>query len=424
MVVLFMPNFILKYTTIYSINAEGYVAFDAWQRSNPWLYYSFSLLELPCVLYGIFSKKKKDDIYLIPLVVFIVFWNIARLLLSSPSIFSFGQIGDYSVLLSLLSGYGCYLLLKNVLGLHLEDALDLIIILNFITQILFVITGRVNEYGGRYPALGSTVGDLGTICFLYIIYYCFARTKKKHNLIPIFCCFTTLILSGSRANILFTIIFLVIFLFKLPREFRINKNKGKAFFGAFALLFFAGIAFLMVSSYSNENVFDRVLTRSLDFISSIFGQNRSEYFETDASFTQRLLSINVGFKIIGSNPFGISASPIELQMQTISNGYYTFPHSAVLSYYLLWSFGCIAVIYWLLRYIVLGIKKRNTHWIVLFCFLISNVVYGAPITNSKLYFWLITLFALCKKEIIEAKETNPSNLNSNRRIALNTPFQI
>ena len=158
-----------------------------------------------------------------------------------------------------------------------------------------------------------------------------------------------------------------------------------------------------MSSGSSESVFDKVLTRSLEFVSSIFDNNRSEYFESDASFTQRLLSITVGFKILANNPLGISTSPIELQMQTINYGYYTFPHSTVLSYYLLLSFGCIAIICWFVRYIVLGIKKGNTHWIVLFCFLASALVYGSPITSSKLYFWLITLFSLCKNRINETK---------------------
>lgn len=397
-VVLFMPNFILNYTTIYSINAEGYVQFDPWQRSNPWLYYSFSFIEIPAVLYGLFGKKNKEAINIIPLFVFLLLYNFIRFFASKSNVFLFGQFGDYSIFLSLLSGYGCYLLLINKAKLNLEDVFDIIILLNFVTQILFVITGRANEYGGRYPALGSTVGDLGMICFLYLLYYCFARTKQTNNYIPLICCIITLVLSGSRTNLLLSILFIAIFAFKLPKNLRRNKPKRKALVFCFALSI-AAFFLLIIAGNTGNSIFSRVLNRITEFISSLFSKEGVDYFENDASFTQRIESVVAGLRIFAKNPFGLSTSAIDLQMETLNNGYYTFPHSTLLTYYLLWGLGCFGIVVWLLRYILLGIKTKQDSWIVLFCFFVSIVIYGGPIINSKMYFWLICIFAFCKKEI-------------------------
>jgi hypothetical protein len=406
-----MPNFILNYTTIYSINAEGYVQFDPWQRANPWLYYSFSFLEIPAVLYGLFGKKNKEVINVLPLFIFLILYNFVRFFLFQTNIFIFGKFGDYSLLLSLLSGYGCYLLLINKVKLKFDDLFDIIIVLNFITQILFVITGRVDEYGGRYSALGSTVGDLGMICFLYLLYYCFARSKKTNNFIPLLCCIITLILSGSRTNLLLSIIFILIFSFKLPKSLKKNQTKRRALAFCFALSIFAVLLFLILGNTGNS-LFSKVLNRITEFISSFFSKERVDYFENDSSFTQRIESVLAGFSILSNNPLGLSTSTIDLQVETLQNGYYTFPHSTLLTYYLLWSFGCIGVIVWLLRYICLGIKAKEDAWIILFCFFVSIFIYGSPIINSKMYFWLICMFAFCKKEIRQnlfgvAKEKKP-----------------
>ena len=400
-VVLFMPNFILNYTTIYSINAEGYVKFDAWQRANPWLYYSFSFVEIPAIVYAIFKKKNKSFVNVLPLIIYLIIWNIFRFFVGFTSVFSYGKYGDYSIILSLLSGFGCFLLVTNApLNLSTEDALDLIIVLNFITQLLFVLTGRQNDYGGRYPALGSTVGDVGTMCFLYLIYYFFARKKKNNSFIPFFCCLLSLVLSGSRANVMFALGFTIVFLFKLRQGLALSASKKHVLLITF-IVFIMFIPLLFLSNIKNSDMLGGIFNRIEDMFKSIFSSERSEYFENDASFSQRIDSIAVGFNILKNNLFGISCSAIELQVQTINYGYYTFPHSMFLSYYLLFGVGCLFIFAWMIYYLVEGIKYKNLCWIVILCFILTTFIYGGPGANSKMYFWYICIFSYCKNLIID-----------------------
>lgn len=395
-VTLFMPNFIMNYTTIYSINAEKHIAIDAYVRGNPWLYYSFSFLEIFALLYGIIHKPQKGNIDIRPMVGLIIIFNIVRMIFGLSSIFYFG---DYSLILSLLVGFGCYqMVINRPINMDLESVLDFIIIVNAFTQVLFIITGRMNEYGGRYPALGSNVGEVGTICFTYLIYYIFAREKNNNSIIPFLCCIFSFVVSGSRSNILFAALFIVVFFFQYRKGMALSSSKRKAM----KVLLIGLIIIVPVLVYMDIGTNDAigtVVNRISGFFVGILGQNRGSYLQSDQSFVQRLASFAAGWNIIKENPLGISASTIDLQMCTQANGYYTFPHSSLISYYLLWGLVGLAVYAWIIKTMIVGIKRKKSAWVILACLSIVFVIYGGPIINSKTYFWYIVLFAFCKKVI-------------------------
>ena len=404
LLVLYMPNAIRDISTVYSINATGYVAMDAWNRSNPWLAYSFSIIEIFSILVAILyiGRKKLIDIW--PIVVLVFIKEIFRALFGATNIFQYGSIGDYSLILPLIVGYGCFLIITGPsVSIEVEDVLDLIIILNFVTQILFAITGRQMEYGGRYAALGSTSGVVGEMCFHYIIYYLFARNSTKRAMISVVACLLSLVLSGSRTNLGFTILFIVLFAFKIRGGLELNKTKRKIFL---IILLISIIAIPLMMSFSSLTVFGRVFDRMETFIASIFGQDRSSYLSSDGTFIARINSINTGLKILAQNPFGISSSTIDLQMETIANGYYTFPHSVVISYYLLWGVASLLVFGFIGKYIVKAIKLKSQVVVILSSIAISFLIYGSPIINAKSYFWFIAVFAYCKQELIKQEMGN------------------
>ena len=404
LLVLYMPNAIRDISTVYSINATGYVAMDAWNRSNPWLAYSFSIIEIFSILVAILyiGRKKLIDIW--PIVVLVFIKEIFRALFGATNMFQYGSIGDYSLILSLIVGYGCFLIITGPsVKLDIEDVLDLIIILNFVTQILFAITGRQMEYGGRYAALGSTSGVVGEMCFHYIIYYLFARNSTKRAMISVVACLLSLVLSGSRTNLGFTIIFIVLFAFKIRGGLELNNTKRKIFL---IILLISIIAIPLMMSFSSLTVFGRVLDRMETFIASVFGQDRSSYLSSDGTFLARINSITTGLKILAQNPFGISSSTIDLQMETIANGYYTFPHSVVISYYLLWGVASLLVFGFIGKYIAKAIKLKSQVVVILSSIAISFLIYGSPIINAKSYFWFIAVFAYCKQELIKQEMGN------------------
>lgn len=395
--ILFMPNFIRNRTIIYSIDAKGYIAPDPWNRSNPWLSYSFSILEIFAVLYSFICNKNKKIINLIPVIAIIIVKEIVRFIFGSTCIFQYGEIGDYSMILSLLVGYGCFLILTTKpIKMDIEDILDLIIIINFITQLLFVFTGRQNEYGGRYAALGSAVGAVGQMCFMYLMYFIFVRRSSKRSFFAITSCLLSLILSGSRSNLAFTLLFVILFAYKIRGGLEKNKKKRNAIL---ILVMAASILIPIIINIPSLSIFDKLFNRLESFVSEMFSENRSNYLDSDSSFSGRIMSMKAGFNILIDNPFGVSSSTIDLQIRTQENGYYTFPHSTFLSYYLLWGPAALMIYSFMSKYIKRAIRVRSETIVILVSTAISFLIYGAPTISSKSYFWYIAIFAYCKQEI-------------------------
>ncbi len=398
--ILFMPNAIRFVSILYFIDAESYISENPWINQRAWLHYSFSYLEVISVLTAIFLKLDNKHINIRPIVALIIGINIIRLLASMTNMFEFN---DYSLLLSLLSGYGCYLLLTSskVANYDIEDLLDSVIILNTITQIMFVLTGRQMEYGGRYGALGSDVGSVGVMCSQYLVYFIFCRNSTKRSLLVLACCLISLILSGSRSNLLFAVAFTLIFVFRLKDSLKANSKTAKAI-GLFALV--TAITIPMISSMFSDSVFGTVIERMTGILSAASTENKG-YFESDGSMVGRLQSFYAGLAILADYPLGLSASTIDLQMETIRHGYVSFPHSTMLSYYLLWSVATVVIYFYIVKWMIQAIKGGKRVWIFLLYFIITSIIYGGPVVNAKNYFWYLLLFTYCRNNILEIQKS-------------------
>lgn len=389
--VVFMPNAIRNPTTIYHIDSTRYLY-------RGWLEYSFSAIEIFAFLSFFLIKAPKDSVRIKYVILLILFKNFIRLVFGWTNIFEYN---DYSLLLSFIVGYGCYLLLVTSRErFSTEDLLDYIIILNFLTQLVFVFTGRQMEGFGRYGALASDVGSVGVMCCQYIIYYLFARKSVKRAFIPIVASFISLILSGSRSNLLFSVAFIILFIFKLRFGIRMSRAKSRALFiialAIIVLIPFADVLSVQVLNTSN---FSQVIDRMLDSVTATVQRN-SGYFDSNTSLSGRMMSFATGFNILYKNPLGISTSTIDLELRSIAdNPLMTFPHSTLLSFYLLWG---IAALICYVQIIILFIKAFNAKhplWVLLLSTLIMFVIYGAPIINAKNYLWYILVFDYCKKVI-------------------------
>lgn len=399
--ILFMPNAIRFVSILYFVDADPYVSENLWINQHAWLHYSFSYLEVFSVLTAIFLRLDDKHINIRPIVALIIGINLIRLVASMTSMF---QFNDYSLILSLLSGYGCYLLLTSskVANFDIEDLLDAVIILNTITQIMFVLTGRQMEYGGRFGALGSDVGSVGSMCSQYLIYFIFCRNSTRRSLPVLSCCLMSLILSGSRTNLLFAVAFSLIFAFRIHDSLKANSQTAKAI-GIFALI--AVIVVPMVGSMFSDSVFGTVIDRMTGILTAASGEDK-EYFDSDGSMVGRLLSFNAGLATLADYPLGISASTIDLQMETINHGYVSFPHSTMLSYYLLWSVATIVIYFYLFKWMIRAIKDGKRVWIFLLFFIITSIIYGGPVVNAKNYFWYLLLFTYCRNNVLIIKESN------------------
>lgn len=388
LLVLFLPEGIRDITTIYQVFASDFVLI------YPWLSYRLSALEIPCIIASLlFCRKSSKLIDIRPVFALIVIKELIRVFVGVTSVFSFN---DYSMLLGFLVGAGCYYLLVNNCGYNESDMLEIVIVLNFLFQIVFAFTGRVMT-DGRYATLGSGVGEIGSFCAQFFLYYLFVRKKEKHSIVLLICCLGSLIISASRTNILLSLAFILMFANKLKGGFERNQ-KTKFIVSSFLIAtIFCMPVFLFIST-SQTSIFGDVLSRVSNTFQSLLTSNASN-LTSDSSFLDRIQSINAGLGILSHNPLGISASTIDLQLQTIENGYYYFPHTSILCYYLLWGIAGLIVFVYIAKLFVEAIKQNNSVWIIILYILLTSVFYGGPIINCKTYFWYLCLFTVFKKEL-------------------------
>lgn len=402
--VLFLPNAIRDVSTIYHVDASAYVGIDTFTGMKPWLDYSLSVVEILAILGGLFIRPRIGQINLRPLLLFLLIYNLLRFLCGFSNIIYYN---DFSLILSLLEGYGCYLILtKDKIKFDLEFLIDSIIIFNFLTQIMFVLTGRQIESGGRYAALGSGPGAVGTMCAQFLLYYVFARKTDKRNLFVFVASILSLILSGSRTNLLLTIIFIIIFIFKVNSGMSLSEGKKTAI-----KTLLVGLIMLIpfLSSMTNTlSIFDQVIERLEDSLQATTGRNNT-YFEEDGSMIGRQLSFVAGYETFKENPLGLSTSTIDLQVETIKHGFHSFPHSTLFSFFFLWGVAALFCYFKILKYLFISIKKKHPIWVLLLYIAVSMVFYGSPIVNPKEYFWYLIIITYCVNVLRESDEYKIDN---------------
>ncbi len=100
--------------------------------------------------------------------------------------------------------------------------------------------------------------------------------------------------------------------------------------------------------------------------------------------------------------FGLSNSFIDIQGKTIEHGFFSFPHSNIMTYYLLWGIAFLFCIVWIFKMCAKANKLENKGiFYFLIVFIISNVVYGGVDTAPKVYTYLFVLMSGIKLTLKE-----------------------
>ena len=275
----FMPTFILQRTSIYHISAASFLP----NSDKAWLIYSLSFLSIPAILFAFYPKKNLDVNLFQIIFLFLIFKELVRLLEKKTNIFDYN---DYSIVFCYLIALGCFVLLNNLPKYkNYFFIIDLIIVLNFFTQLLFITTGRKSDDGNRYSALGSSYGDVGVMCFQYIGIVLFLR--QKPNYLTIFCSTLSLIISGSRANIIFTLLLVCVYFFVL---FFNEKDKLTKVLYPIMMVILFGIVIIFTYFYDPN--------RTGKMFSDILNGNVWSFLESDLSLNGRLKSFHSGFLTI------------------------------------------------------------------------------------------------------------------------------
>lgn len=371
-----LPDDVFSIGSIYRSLTPTSIAYN-------WLNYEFGIIQVFILLIGVcetirLNKKAAPIIFFVMLVreLFVLFFQ-------SNSLF---KASAYEMYLTVAVGYAFVLWAEGAMGGKEgeEKLFVLFLVTNMLTlYINFAMGGSGGLIAGRYHSSNLDVGGTGVVCVLCFLFFCFLKDKKWHHYGILILSIIGLLLSGSRANLLFLLLVLAaraIYIATAGANIKFKVNRRK-----FMNRLFIGIVVLVVAIviiYTNRN----------EIINAIVGSRFHGIFNLqtlsrDDSFDGRTKSLEAGLDVLKSHPLGISGYFINLQTEIRMRNYPTFPHSTLLSLYLL--FGPIVLI---VIYLWLKIMKRdkqkasNKYFWMLLYFLVSNIIYGGPITNFKLIF--------------------------------------
>lgn len=380
--VLSLPDGIKNMTCLYKMTTRGLPIVYTYN-------YYFSFLEIPIILVGLYVYKYSSIIRFRKLMAVVAVINIVFGIIGlEMNIFS---IRSYEMFLLLLTGFSTASIVLWVAEdfYELERILDWFIILQFFLQIVSMISGASGA-DGRYAAIGMGSGATASLAAAYLVWALFSRTSKTWWP-PIVCSLISIILSGSRANLLSFAFIAIVFSGRIIHRQVTHGNKKLV-----QLLLLFGVpvlAFLLYIGYS------RGLFESLNRITNLFQGNFVNNVREDVSYLGRIRSIQGSMRILQRHPFGIPFSIYAIEYYSAYTFSMEYPHSTLLSYILLWSPVVAAFcVFYLIRLMTRCYKRKLDDGIYILYYLIMIIFYGSPVLYSKAYaFTLIIVSFIAMK---------------------------
>lgn len=378
-VLLNLPSFIYDNLIIYNTTTD----FAGGDFAN--MVFNYSLVNLILLIWGATcyrSIKNMPNFFII--LFFVGIKDVLLLLCGNKFAFS-----SWEMYLSLATGMSCCAIISSLSKSDdfFEKFIDYLIVANFIYQILFIITGRVGE-SGRVSVIGQGPGAVGYMCAMNIINILLYRLGKPGSVIMLVVCLISIVLSGSRFSLLVT---MVGFIFLFRQIFGSLQRKYKIVILSLCILLLGGISYVLLN---------KELQSSYAIVDRMSGVYDISEMSEDQSMLERITSFVVGFDVLSQNPFGLSNTYADLQFNMIENGFFAFPHSTLLCYYILWGPILLYCVYWLIKNVFLASKKKlikeKRHLIFL---LVIYLVYGGLVISTKDVVFEITYLTIIIRRI-------------------------
>nr|WP_303242604.1 O-antigen ligase family protein [uncultured Blautia sp.] len=384
--VLSLPDGIKNMTALYKMSTRGI------NITYTYNYY-FSFLELPIIIYGIAKYKRSNSIRFFKVFVALVILNLAYWFLNLENVI---QLNSYEMFLLLLTGFSAAVIVmngKNTLQ-DIDNIIDWFTILQFILLIVSMISGASGS-DGRYAAIGMGSGATANIASYYLVWTFFAK-EGKTKMIPVLAAFITIILTGSRTNLLAFLLIAIVFIGRLIRKQIMDGNKRKMLYAAVGIVLIVTVILLMGHGIKME---------SLSRVTNLLQGNVLTNVTTDGSYLGRLRSVEGSLKILDRYPNGLPFSIYSIERESARMFSMEYPHSTLISYILLWSppiaWGCLIYLIFLF---VKAIRQKDNSAIFLGFNIAMLILYGSPILYAKTYAFLFILISYAKTKLSFERE--------------------
>ena len=374
--------------SIYSAKSPSYVPYK-------WLDYHFSALFIIPIVIGIVCAFRNRRMWGFVLIAAIMIRSYIISQTRYGETHNMFYMKEYEIVLTFLVGICLYEWFRSVICNEYSFSWSrffLYFVLIHVLSQLAAVAFSINKLVDRYNAINLDVETTGYICgFAFIYFLTSAKTLRHRNLLLLIFMLGGL-LSGSRTALLLSIVTLIIYWILKPKHTRIRVNVY-----LFIGILMAIIVFLVVMLVKPDLIDSFVTTR----LSAIARFSDIMQKSSDASVEGRSQSIMAGFNIIQKNPWGGDAYFTQLQVWTNQEGYPTFPHSTVLTYYiLLGPVILVPMVIYAIRNTVKRIKANGSKpslqiVMCLLYFYSFFIVTGGPIVNYKVVFIYLLVYEMC-----------------------------
>lgn len=376
-----LPDGMKNMTALYKMSTRG---INVTYTYN----YYFSFLELPIIIYGLAKYRHSNSIRFLKIFVAIMILNLAYWFLDLENVI---QLDSYEMFLLLLTGFCASIIVmerENTLQ-DIDNIIDWFTILQFFLLIVSMISGASGG-DGRYAAIGMGSGATANIASYYLVWTFFAR-ESKTRMIPVLAAFITVILTGSRTNLLAFLLIAIIFIGRLIRKQIRDGNGRKMLYVTIGIILVVILTLMMGQGIKME---------SLSRITSLLQGNVLINVTTDGSYLGRLRSVEGSLKILNRYPNGLPFSIYSIERESARMFSMEYPHSTLLSYILLWSpliaWGCLI---YLIILLLKAIKRKDNSAIFMGFNIAMLILYGSPILYAKTYAFLFILISYVKTKL-------------------------
>ena len=389
--VLSLPDGIKNMTALYKMTTRG---INVTYTYN----YYFSLLELPIIFVALAKYRYSKSIKFLKVFILIAILNIFYWILNLENVF---QLHSYEMFLLLLTGFSAAVIVMDSENTFqdVDTILDWFTILQFVLLIVRMVSGASGQ-DGRYAAIGMGSGATANIASYYLVWTFFLRMSKT-KILPAGIAFITVILTGSRTNLLAFMLIAIVFISKLIKK-QIDDGNGRKLLYCLIVI----VPLLILVLISNRGV----KMESFERITSLLQGNIFNNITSDGSYLGRMRSVEGSLRILKENPNGLPFSIYAIEKESARAFSMEYPHSTLLSYILLWSppiaWVCMGYLVYLL---VKAIRMRDISAVFMGFNIAMLVLYGSPILYAKTYtilFVLISYMALRLKTIAESENEN------------------
>ena len=379
LLILFVPDDIFIFSSILDFKTPNVISYI-------WLDTSFSFIFIPFIFF-IFKKKiNRTHMFLFIFWFTLLLWNLIKsLFYKSYLISNLNFELFYATFVAIV--IICFVESK----LKTFQSLQIFFEIFMISQIIGLFLSIILDAGldGRFHPPNLDVGTTGLFLGIYFVFHLFV--KEKQNVYWLLIIFISILLTGSRANVILPLIFLVIYFFKKVK-YIFSAKFVFVFVFCFPLIYFINFSFISES-------FDIIEFFDFDRISNLIDMSQDGSINEDTSLLGRLKSLDIGIEVLYQHPLGIFLSFIDLQYFMQMNGYPTFPHSTLLAFYLVMGPFFLIIIYRLLKLLFSLHKEKSNFFYLILYLTIASIFFGGMFVNFKIFFFYLLVFKISKNSL-------------------------